>query len=126
MAITSLPKLFLLLGLILGFIGVVLGAFGAHALKQRISSDLLAIFEVGVRYQMYHALLLIALSFIYQAYPNSFIQTGGMLIFSGTLVFSGTLYLLALTGITTWGAITPIGGVLLLAGWLLSIIGVIK
>jgi uncharacterized membrane protein YgdD (TMEM256/DUF423 family) len=108
---------FLLLGAILGFISVGAGAFGAHALKQRISSDMLTVFEVGARYQMYHALALILVALVYQQAPDRWMLYSGWFFFFGSLVFSGSLYALALTGIKILGAITPIGGVLLLLGW---------
>ncbi len=126
MDILSSQKTFLILGSILGFLAVAFGAFGAHALKQRVSADLLAIFEVGARYHMYHALLLLFIGLVYTNFPNSYILTSGWLIFSGTLIFSGSLYILSLTAVSAWGAVTPIGGLLLLAGWLLLLIGVIK
>lgn len=122
----SSHKTFLVLGSILGFLAVAFGAFGAHALKQRVSADLLAIFEVGARYHMYHALLLLFIGLIYASFPNSYIQASGWLIFFGTLIFSGSLYILTLTAVSAWGAVTPIGGLLLLAGWLMLLIGVIK
>lgn len=122
----SSHKIFLILGSLLGFLGVAFGAFGAHALKQKLSLDYQAIFEVGARYQMYHALLLLMIGLLYANFPSSLIQTAGWLIFSGTLIFSGSLYILALTAISTWGAITPIGGLLLLAGWLSLLIGFLR
>jgi uncharacterized membrane protein YgdD (TMEM256/DUF423 family) len=119
-------KMFLILGIILGFLGVAFGAFGAHALKQRISPDYLAIFEVGVRYQMYHALLLIAIAFIYAYFPGNLAYASGLLTFAGTLIFSGSLYILTLSGVTMWGAITPIGGLLLLGGWFMLLLAILK
>lgn len=107
------------LGSVLGFLGVGLGAFGAHALKARLSPDLLAVFETGVRYQMYHALALMALGL---AAPGLIgeapARRSGLAFALGTLIFSGTLYALALTGQRWLGAVTPVGGVLLLLGWL--------
>lgn len=96
---------------LLAALGVGLGAFGAHALKNMLPADLLAIFETGVRYQMYHALALVALG------AARFQSKGIVLLFVGTLIFSGSLYLLALTDVRVLGAITPIGGVLQIAGW---------
>jgi len=122
----SSHKIFFILGSLLGFLAVAFGAFGAHALKTRISHDSQAIFEIGARYQMYHALLLIGIAIIYASFPTSMVQIAGWLIFSGTLIFSGSLYILALTAISAWGAVTPIGGLLLLAGWLLLLIGFLR
>ncbi len=126
MDILSFSKTFLISGLLFGFLSVAFGAFGAHALKQKLTPDYLNVFEVAVCYQMYHALLLILIAAIYQYHPTSYVQIAGFLTISGTLIFSGSLYILALTGITKWGAVTPIGGLLLLLGWLLLLIGVIK
>lgn len=124
--ITFYSKSFLLLGAFMGFISVAAGAFGAHALKQKISGEMLTIFEVGARYQMYHALALIFVALAYHLFPDKFIFYAGWFFFSGSVVFSGSLYVLALTGIKTFGAITPIGGLLLLLGWASLILGAIK
>lgn len=115
--LTSYPKYFLLLGAILGFLSVAAGAFGAHALKQKISTEMLAVFEVGARYQMYHALALMFIALTYPLIPNSFLLFSGWFFFTGTVVFSGSLYALALTGIKIFGAVTPFGGTILLLGW---------
>jgi uncharacterized membrane protein YgdD (TMEM256/DUF423 family) len=99
------------------FISVAAGAFGAHALKQRLSPELLAVFETGARYQMYHALGLFAVSFaVSQNHPAS---PAGWAMLAGIVLFSGSLYALALTSIRGLGAITPIGGLCFLAGWAL-------
>ena len=123
-----MQKIFLLAGAFLAFTGVAAGAFGAHALKQKLSTDLLNAFEVGVRYQMYHALALIALGILYSNvnYQNSMISASGWSFIVGTIIFSGSLYILALSGVRIWGAITPIGGVFLLVGWLLFALGVYR
>lgn len=110
-------KLFLLLGVFFAFIGVAAGAFGAHFLKQRLSPDALNIFEVGVRYQMYHALALLILPFIAASSSNIVFNLAGWLFSAGIILFSGSLYTLALTGVRAWGAVTPIGGVFFLIAW---------
>lgn len=115
---------FCLCGSIFGFLSVALGAFGAHALRAKLSSDMLSIFEVGVRYQMYHALALFAVAWAITNYNSGFMLSAGWLFIAGTIIFSGSLYILALTGIKMWGAVTPIGGLLLLLGWLVLIIGI--
>lgn len=116
--ITAMDRTFLLIGSILGFLGVVLGAFGAHALKSRLSPDMLAVFETGVRYQMYHVFaLLIVAAAIGHSGNARLLVTAGWLFFAGILLFSGSLYVLALTSVGILGAITPIGGVLFLIGW---------
>ncbi len=101
-----------------GFLGVALGAFGAHALRTRLSPDLLAVFETGVRYQMYHAFATFAAAWAFARWPRRVFGVAGGLFLAGIVVFSGSLYLLALTGERWLGAITPIGGAGFLAGWL--------
>ena len=121
----DIQKGFFIAGAILGFLTVAFGAFGAHALKHKLSPDMLTVFEVGVRYQMYHALALISTALAYSLFPGVFLAWAGGFFVVGTLVFSGSLYALALTGIRSIGAITPIGGVLLLFGWLALIGGTV-
>ena len=106
------------IGAVFGFLGVAAGAFGAHALRARLSPDALEIFETAARYQMYHALALIAAAWVASRWPGSFAHAAGWLFVGGTVVFSGSLYVLALTGTRWLGAVTPIGGLALLAGWL--------
>ena len=112
-----MERTFWRLGGIFAFLGVAAGAFGAHALRSRVPTDLLAVFETGARYQMYHALALLAVAWAASRAPSQAIRAAGWLFVTGILVFSGSLYLLALTGIRAWGAVTPIGGVCFLAGW---------
>jgi uncharacterized membrane protein YgdD (TMEM256/DUF423 family) len=112
-----MDRTFLLIGALAGFVGVALGAFGAHALRTRLSPDMLNVFETGVRYQMYHALAVIATGMIVARMGGWLIVTAGWLFTAGIVLFSGSLYLLAFTGITMLGAITPIGGVAFLLGW---------
>lgn len=111
-------RLFGLAGALSALTAVAAGAFGAHALRARLSPDLLAVFETGARYQMYHALALLAVAWLAAARPgaNSAVWAGGLFLL-GTVVFSGSLYALALTGQRWLGAITPLGGVAFLAGW---------
>jgi uncharacterized membrane protein YgdD (TMEM256/DUF423 family) len=112
-------KLFLLIAALLGGLGVALGAFGAHALSARLTPALLATFETGVRYHFYHALALIGVVVAIGRWPQSNLPViAGWLFVAGIVVFSGSLYLLALTGVRWLGAITPIGGVAFIAGWL--------
>lgn len=110
-------KILLLLGAFLGFVSVSAGAFGAHSLKNKLSHEMLAVFEVGCRYMMYHAIAIFISVWISTLTPSLFAPLSAWLFFSGTLIFSGSLYLLVLTGIRLFGAITPIGGVIMLAGW---------
>ena len=113
-----MDRIFFSLGGLFGFLGVALGAFGAHALKSRLDADLLVTFEVGVRYQMYHALALLAIGWAHTKWPGAILTASGWLFVAGTLVFSGSLYALSLSGARWLGAITPLGGIALLAGWL--------
>ena len=107
------------LGAASAFLAVAAGAFGAHALRSRLSADLLAVFETGVRYQMYHALALFAAAWLADRWPTGQPGWAGVCFVVGTVLFSGSLYALALTGQRWFGAVTPLGGVAFLAGWLL-------
>jgi uncharacterized membrane protein YgdD (TMEM256/DUF423 family) len=111
--------MFLAIGAVSALLGVAAGAFGAHALRERLTTDMLAIFETGARYQMYHAFALIAVAWVQTRWPGTLTTTSGWLFVLGTLLFSGSLYLLSLTGVRWLGAITPLGGVAFLSGWLL-------
>jgi uncharacterized membrane protein YgdD (TMEM256/DUF423 family) len=98
---------------------VALGAFGAHGLKARVAADLLAVFETGVRYHMYHALVLLAVGWAVSRNPVGVLNTAGILFVVGIVLFSGSLYLMTLTGARWLGAITPLGGLAFLIGWVL-------
>lgn len=113
-----MERLFLMLGAISGAIGIGAGAFGAHALRARLEPRLLEVFETGARYQMYHALALVAVAWATTRWPGNLTTSAGWLFVAGTIVFSGSLYALALTNTAILGAITPIGGVCFIAGWL--------
>lgn len=115
---SEMERVFFAAGAISALVGVAAGAFGAHGLKSRLSADMLATFEVGARYQMYHALALIAVAWAQTRWPGALTIASGWFFIAGTLLFSGSLYLLSLTGLRVLGAITPLGGLLLLAGWL--------
>ena len=107
-----------MLGAILGFLGVALGAFGAHGLRSRLTPDMLAVFETGVRYQMYHVFALLVVSAAIGHLGNArLLAMAGWFFFAGILIFSGSLYALALTSTGVLGAITPFGGLALLVGW---------
>src|SRR5436190_7898399 len=112
-----MDRTFLLAGAVAGLIGVGFGAFGAHGLRGRLTPDMLAVFETGVRYHMYHALALLLTAALMPRVPGKAIVAAGWLFVAGIVLFSGSLYLLAVTGVTILGAITPIGGVAFLAGW---------
>ncbi len=111
-----MERLFFVLASVSGGLAVVLGAFGAHGLKTRIEPELLATFEIGVRYQMYHALALLAVARA-QWSAARLLATSGWLFLAGTVLFSGSLYLLTLTGQRWLGAITPLGGLAFIVGW---------
>ncbi len=100
-----------------------MGAFGAHGLKRHLSPEMLVIFETGVRYQMYHALALLAAAWAVTVFDHKSIFRAGTCFTAGIIIFSGSLYLLALSGIKMFGAVTPIGGVLLILGWFFLIRG---
>src|SRR5438045_1109379 len=112
-----MDRTFLLAGAVAGLIAVGFGAFGAHGLRGRLTPEMLAVFETGVRYQMYHALALLLVAALAPHMAGKAIAAAGWLFVGGIVVFSGSLYLLAVTGVTILGAITPIGGVAFLAGW---------
>jgi len=113
-----LDRLFFALGSISAFIAVALGAFAAHGLKSRLDAAMLASFETGVRYHMYHALALLAVAWACARWPGATVNAAGWLFIAGTVLFSGSLYALSLTGARALGAITPFGGLAFLAGWL--------
>jgi uncharacterized membrane protein YgdD (TMEM256/DUF423 family) len=105
-------------GAVLGFLGVAAGAFGAHALRARLTPEMFDVYETAVRYQMYHALALLLTGFMAHRLYSPALPIAGSFFLAGIVIFSGSLYLLALTGTRWLGAITPIGGVAFLAGWL--------
>jgi len=101
-----------------GLTGVAAGAFGAHALKTRLDADALAVFDTAARYQMLHALALLGSAWVAQQWPGRAARASIPLFSAGIVLFSGSLYALSLTGIRGLGAITPLGGLLFMAGWL--------
>jgi uncharacterized membrane protein YgdD (TMEM256/DUF423 family) len=113
-------------GAVLCALGVVLGAFGAHGLQNRLTADMLAVYETGVRYHLVHALGLLAVAWATSRWPNGWTGAAGWLFVAGILIFSGSLYLLAVTGTRWLGAITPIGGLCLTAGWIALAIGALR
>jgi uncharacterized membrane protein YgdD (TMEM256/DUF423 family) len=112
-----MDRTFLLVGALAAFIGVALGAFGAHGLRTRVSSEMLAVFETGVRYHMYHAFAILIVALALARIDGWLIRAAGWLFTAGIVLFSGSLYALALTGVTTLGAVTPLGGLAFLLGW---------
>ncbi len=112
-----MTRWFLAAGALFGFCGVLLGAFAAHVLKDVLPPDLFAVFEVGVRYHMYHALALLAVGWGTSQFPQARLQVSGYCFIAGIVLFSGSLYAMSTTGLRWLGAITPLGGMLFLAGW---------
>lgn len=114
-----IDRLFAAIAAISGFIAVAAGAFGAHALKASLSPEMLAVFDTGARYQMFHALALLGVAWACTRWPGRLAVASGLAFIAGAVLFSGSLYALALTGVRSFGAVTPFGGVLFLMGWLL-------
>jgi len=116
-SMNSQARQFAVLGAVSGFLAVALGAFGAHALKTRLAPEMLTIFETGVRYQMYHALALLGVAWACTSAEQAYARWSGWALVAGTVIFSGSLYALTFSGVRALGAITPLGGGLLLLGW---------
>src|SRR5690348_15253962 len=118
-------KTFLVIASLLAALGVVLGAFGAHGLKKLVPPETITTFQTGVQYQMYHAFALFIVAIVYERFANSYVANSGWFFFAGIILFSGSLYALTLlkatnkVGLTGIGAITPIGGLLFITGWVL-------
>ena len=110
----------------MALLGVALGAFGAHALRASLSPSDIEIFETAVRYQMYHAVALFGVAWLATKLVDPLMDWAGWLLVAGTVVFSGSLYLLVLTGTRWLGAITPVGGLMLVAGWLLVVVALLR
>lgn len=110
---------FLAMASVSGFLAVALGAFGAHGLKARLSEEMMAVYRTAVEYHFYHTLALLAVAvLLYTGSQSTMLRASGWLFVGGIIVFSGSLYALALSGIRVLGAVTPIGGLLFLAGWI--------
>jgi len=112
-----MDRTFLFVGALAGLLGVGFGAFGAHALRGRLSPDMLTVFETAVRYQMYHALALLLTAALAARSDGWLVSMAGWSFTIGIVLFSGSLYALALSGVTVFGAVTPIGGLAFLIGW---------
>jgi uncharacterized membrane protein YgdD (TMEM256/DUF423 family) len=117
---------------LLGALSIILGAFGAHALKVIFTADLLQVFETAVRYQMYHAFALLAVGILYKEFTNKQIKLAGNFFVAGVILFSGSLYAICfieyqhLSSLLWVGAITPLGGLCFIIGWLLLFAGTVK
>ena len=127
-----MQKFFLKTGALLGALSVILGAFGAHALKQLLDEKMLAVFDTGVRYQFYHAIALLFTGILYKDFTHTYLRLAGRLFILGILFFCGSLYLLSFIdlashpGLKWLGVITPLGGGCFIAGWLLLAAGISK
>ncbi len=110
-------RTFAIIGALSAAVSVAAGAFGAHALRERVEPRLLEVFQTGAQYQMYHALALLVVGLVAGRWPSTLATTAGWLFVAGTLFFSGSLYAMTFTGVRALGAITPIGGVCFIAGW---------
>lgn len=125
-------KIYLGLGASLAGLGVILGAFGAHGLKQLVGPETVNTYQTGVQYQMYHAFALLLVGILYERMPNNLLNWAGILFLAGIVLFSGSLYLLASlkamnkVGVSGIGIITPIGGVLFVIAWVLLVIAIIR
>ena len=121
-----MERTFAVLGAVFGFLAVGLGAFGAHGLAGRLPPEDLEIFETGVRYHMYHALALFAAAWAAARWPGAETTAAGWLFAAGIVIFSGSLYLLVVTGPRWLGAVTPVGGLAFMVGWLLLAVAVLR
>jgi uncharacterized membrane protein YgdD (TMEM256/DUF423 family) len=122
-----MDRVFLSLGAASAFVAVAAGAFGAHALRDRLSADMLGTWQTAAAYQMYHALALLAVGIVLGRFSSEgppWLTAAGWFFLAGTVLFSGSLYALALSGVTWLGAVTPLGGVAFLLGWAVFAIGV--
>ena len=122
----AIDNLFLSIGSISGALAVMLGAFGAHGLKGKLSEKMLANYMTGVEYHFYHTFALLAVGLLAMHFQSRLLSASGWVFIIGIMIFSGSLYVLALTGITKLGAITPIGGLFFIIGWILLAAAVLK
>lgn len=122
-----MQKFFLLSSAVLGALGVMIGAFGAHALSKMLAeTGRTATFETAVKYQMYHTLALLATGLLLDRYASKWLEYAGWGYLIGIIIFSGSLYILCLSNVGKWGAVTPIGGLALIAGWIFLLVGITK
>lgn len=120
-----MSKMYLLIAAVNGFLAVTLGAFGAHGLKQKLSADMLAVYQTGVQYHFYHTLALFGVALLMLQLPQSAALRWSALLFCiGIAIFSGSLYVLAISGVRWLGAITPLGGAAFLVGWIMLAVAV--
>jgi len=121
-----MSKTILMTASVLLALAVALGAFGAHGLKSQLSTDMLQTYKTGVDYHFYHALGLLLIGILAVTFPSELMKWSAILLTAGIILFSGSLYVLAVSGIKWLGAITPIGGLSFIAGWVLLFLAVWK
>jgi len=121
-----MSRIILLIASVFLALAVIIGAFGAHALKPKITDDLMQVYRTGVEYHFYHALGLLLLGILSFQMPSSLLNWSAFFLTAGIFLFSGSLYLLAVTGIKWLGAVTPLGGLSFIAGWILLFVAVWK
>lgn len=119
-------RIFLIAGAISGALAVILGAFGAHVLKNSLSPEMLEVYKTGVLYQFYHTFALLATGLLMKNHPSPELKWSGYLFITGMVIFSGLLYLLAITGLKMLGMIVPLGGLTLVAAWILMLVHLLK
>ncbi len=119
-------KFWFAVGAVTAAVGVAVGAFGAHGLKERLTEDMLAVYETGARYHLIHALGMLAVGAAAQTWGGTLVNASGWCLLAGVCLFSGSLYALAITGIKPLGAITPLGGLSFIAGWSLLAIAALR
>jgi uncharacterized membrane protein YgdD (TMEM256/DUF423 family) len=123
----TVTKRFIFLGSVNAGLAVILGAFGAHALKEKLASDMMAAYQTGVQYHFYHALGLFAVALAAAQLPASgLVKASGWIMLAGIVLFSGSLYVLSLSGIRWLGAITPFGGTAFIAAWVLLAVAALR
>jgi uncharacterized membrane protein YgdD (TMEM256/DUF423 family) len=123
----QIAKLFLFLGGINAALVVILGAFGAHALKARLSEEMLAVYQTGIHYHLFHALGLLVVGLVATQIPATiYLKWSGWLMLAGIVLFSGSLYILSISGLRWLGAVTPFGGAAFIVAWVLFVVAVSK
>ena len=125
--IMNMSKLFLLIGIASSGLSVIIGAFGAHGLSDLLTrTERTETFETAVKYQFYHSLGLILIGILFHLFSQPAIKTSAYLMLIGMIIFSGSLYILCLTNVSKWGAVTPVGGLILIIAWGFLFMGVLK
>jgi len=125
--VSPTAKFFLILGSINAALVVLLGAFGAHGLKERLTAEMLAVYQTGVHYHLFHALGLLAVGLVATQIPASaYLKWSGWLMLAGIVLFSGSLYVLSVSGLRWLGMVTPFGGLAFILSWTLFVIAVLK